>query len=91
MTCVAFHRFPPKLLKRFADIVSAFENGRAGQDRPQWAQISRDVSGRYRNVGCFLSGWNLRGDIARHNVTAVLDPLCRPRWLTGEKRDEREI
>ena len=24
-------------LKRFADMVSAFENGRAGQDRPQWA------------------------------------------------------
>jgi hypothetical protein len=25
-------------------LVSAFENGRAGQDRPQWAQISRDLS-----------------------------------------------
>jgi hypothetical protein len=26
-------------------MVSAFENGRAGQDRPQWAQISRDLGG----------------------------------------------
>jgi hypothetical protein len=25
-------------------MVSAFENGRAGQDRPQWAQVGRDLS-----------------------------------------------
>ena len=30
---------PQSYLKRFADMVSALENGRVGQDRPQWAQV----------------------------------------------------
>ena len=34
----------PKLPKASADMMSAFESGRASQDRPQWAQISRDLS-----------------------------------------------
>jgi hypothetical protein len=33
-------------LKRFADIMSAFENGRAGHDRPQWAQTGRRSNAR---------------------------------------------
>jgi hypothetical protein len=32
--------------------VSAFENGRAGQDRPQWAQSGRARFGRKLTV-CF--------------------------------------
>jgi hypothetical protein len=45
-------------LKRFVDMVSAFENGRAGQDRPQWAQISRDLSWP-------KAEWQLSGDKKR--------------------------
>ena len=41
-------------LKRFADMVSAFENGRAGQDRPQWAPSSRDLG--WPRAACLLWG-----------------------------------
>ena len=52
-------------LKRFADMVSAFENGRAGQDRPQRAPSSRDLGGP-------KADWRLSAiDMSKRTFTAA--------------------
>jgi hypothetical protein len=59
-------------LNHFADMVSAFENGRAGQDRPQWARSSQLAN---TGMAAFEPLEPQKGRSRRHSVTAVLDPL----------------